>query len=273
MIKVFNGKWRGIGGKEPEFWMKLDFRFREYLHHFKGAQLGVFLAITLHTDENGIAYPSYDLLEKETGYGRDTIGRALNKLCKTKINDQRVLMRFRERNDNGQYEGSNRYLIFPLEEEIKNQSPILPTLEKSNSGKLILEERTIIKEKTNNKERSFIDSPKNKNQYFNDLIPENLNHETFIDTWREWCEYQKLSRKKLNEKTAARQLKLLSEYSTEIAVWTLEESMTRGWLGVFPQNYEKYGKTPESGNNKKPVEDLPQGYSKEEWKEVENGNH
>jgi len=237
MIKVFNGNWRGIGDKEPEFWMRLEFGFRDYLHFFKGAKLAVFMAIVLHSDEDGIAFPSYDYMEQETGYGRDTIGRALNELCKLKIQGKRVLERYRIRDENGHLVGSNRYLIFPSEQDLIYHSPILPTLEKTNSGKSVLEVRTINKEITNNKEVTSNEALKKNKIYFLALVPEDLHHESFFPVWQEWCDYRKEKRKTLTEKTAQRQLKKLLEHGLDAAVWALEESMTQGWQGLFPENY------------------------------------
>lgn len=161
MIKVFSGKWRGLGDDaENGFGMILDFRFRDILHHFKGAKLGVFLCISLHADENGLAYPGYELIQKETGYSVSTINEALDSLCEMQINGKRVLIRYRERDDQQQFVGSNRYLIFPTDDEIKQQevtephfenrkvdSPDFdfPNLEKTKFGKTEVEVKPDIK--------------------------------------------------------------------------------------------------------------------------------
>jgi len=137
MFKIFRGNWRGINAHgDDEIFVNIGVNFRQHLHHFKGAKLHVFLAITLHMDKDGHAFPSYETLQKETGYGRDTIARALDELCNTTIEGQPVLMRWRERDDKGKFTGSNHYIIFPTNEEFQNpdQSPENPTLEKPNSG-------------------------------------------------------------------------------------------------------------------------------------------
>lgn len=148
MIQVFQGKKRGLGdGAEPAAYAKLDFKFREVIHHFKGAQLAVFLAIMLHSDENGLAFPSYVVLQRETGYGRDTIATALDGLCDLLIDGHHVLIRWRERGKDGKYKGGNKYLIFPSNDEVNlSEKPTLenptlenPTLEKTNSGKSLPE--------------------------------------------------------------------------------------------------------------------------------------
>jgi hypothetical protein len=119
LVKIFSSSWRGLGGEtEDGRGLILDFHFRENLHLFHGAKLGVFMAIVLHCDESYRSWPGYDLLQKETGYSRDTIARALEDLCKMEVGGKRVLLRYRERNEAGQFDGSNRYIVFPTEEEI-----------------------------------------------------------------------------------------------------------------------------------------------------------
>ncbi len=134
MIKVFSGRWLGLGQKDEGLGMLIDFNFRSILRQFRGAKLAVFMDIALHSDQNGFSFPSYDLIEQETGYTRDSIATALEDLCKLEIEGQRVLARFRFRDDKGQYTGSNRYLIFPTQEEL--QSLLFPTLENSTCGKI-----------------------------------------------------------------------------------------------------------------------------------------
>lgn len=137
MIKVFNGKWRGLGETEKAFGMILDFKFREIIHLFSGAELKVFIAIALHADENGKAYPGYDLLEKETGLHRSTVATALNSLCEMRIEDNLVLLRYRERDSEGKFVGGNKYIIFPTKDDI--QSTKNPTMVKPNVGENRLE--------------------------------------------------------------------------------------------------------------------------------------
>ncbi|MBN1667289.1 MAG: DnaD domain protein [Anaerolineales bacterium] len=117
MIKVFQGKWRGIGAQDQGFGMILDFRFRKYLHYFKGARLGVFLAICLHADEDGLAFPDYDLIQKETGYSRQAVATAISDLCQVEIDGQRVLTRWQDRRDGGKFM-HNKYRIFPTADEL-----------------------------------------------------------------------------------------------------------------------------------------------------------
>lgn len=151
MFKIFNGTQRGPGTTESEIFIQLGVMFRSQLHHFKGAPLAVFMAIALHMDEDGVAFPSYDTLQRETGYGRGTIAKALDVLCELRIDDHPVLMRWRERDDEGKYAGSNRYKVFPTPDEIV-QSTLFPTVEKSNGGKSVLEEEPTTKEEPINKD-------------------------------------------------------------------------------------------------------------------------
>lgn len=113
MITIFNGRKRTLGGGTEEVWAQVDVGFRDRLQLFKGARLGVFLAISLHANEEGWAWPSYDLLAKETGYNRNTVSEALAELCKLEIEGQRVLLRYQPQAEQGGQFASNRYLIFP----------------------------------------------------------------------------------------------------------------------------------------------------------------
>jgi hypothetical protein len=118
MISLFNGRTRslGSGGKAGVF-AQVDVSFRGYLHLMKGAHLGVFLAIALHADGDGWAWPSYATLARETGYSEDTIRRALAHLCELEINGHRVLLRYQPKGEEGTFQ-SNRYLLFPSREEV-----------------------------------------------------------------------------------------------------------------------------------------------------------
>lgn len=153
LVSIFKGHWRGIGEQaEQVTYAKIGVRFRDHLHLFSGAKLHVFLAIILHMDENGVAYPSYDKLEQETGYGRGTIAKALDDLCQLQIEGKRVLCRYRERDEKQRYTGSNRYLIFPSQAEV--QSLENPTLEKANSGKGELEEVPVVLKKNQREKKA-----------------------------------------------------------------------------------------------------------------------
>jgi hypothetical protein len=117
MITFFNGRTRTLGGEASEVFAKVDVAFRDYIHLFKGANLAVFLAIALHADGDGWAWPSYPTLACETGYSEGTIRRALAHLCKLEINGHRVLLRYQPKAHGGTFE-SNRYLLFPSSEEV-----------------------------------------------------------------------------------------------------------------------------------------------------------
>lgn len=118
MFQVFNGSRRGLGEDPAQSaYLKIDFNFREYLHHFKGARLAVFQAIALHANQEGWAWPSLALLADETGYRPETVSSALTDLCDMEIDGSRVLLAIQPRDEEGKLSG-NRYLIFPSPEEI-----------------------------------------------------------------------------------------------------------------------------------------------------------
>lgn len=135
LMKVFRGSWRGLGETGQGFGMIFDFTFRQHLHRFPGARLHVLMSIALHSNEDGQAFPSYDLLTKETGYGRDTIAAALNDLCSLEIEGHRVLLRYREHDDQGKFIGSNHYILFPTKDELEQyEGPPEPQLENADGG-------------------------------------------------------------------------------------------------------------------------------------------
>jgi hypothetical protein len=117
MISFFNGRKRSLGGETTEVFAKVDVSFRDYLHLLKGAHLGVFLAIALHSNEEGWAWPSYSTLARETGYSEDTIRRTLTYLCELEIDGHRILLRYQPKTNDGTFQ-SNRYLLFPSAEEV-----------------------------------------------------------------------------------------------------------------------------------------------------------
>lgn len=148
MIKFFSEEWRGIGEQGEKRGIIFSFDFRSKLHLFNGAKLHVLMAIILHTDERGICWPSYNLLEKETGYTRSTIATAIKELCELEIDGSRIMMKWRERDSEGKFIKGNHYLVFPTQKELESQSMILPTVDKYHSGKIILEDNTLIKDNT-----------------------------------------------------------------------------------------------------------------------------
>jgi hypothetical protein len=131
MISIFNGRSRSLGeGATSHVYMQVSVEFRDHLDQFRGAELFVFLAIALHSNEAGWAWPSYEYLAEETGYGRDTVARALSSLCKLDIDGKRILLRVRFRDDLGVL-GPNHYLLFPSQQELQQyDGHILPLSER-----------------------------------------------------------------------------------------------------------------------------------------------
>lgn len=64
-----------------EPWIKLSTAFRKkWLGKLKGSNLSVFLAIALHIDDKGEAYPSVETIAKETQYSEREVQRAVSEL-------------------------------------------------------------------------------------------------------------------------------------------------------------------------------------------------
>jgi len=117
MIKVFSGKWRGLGESQDGLGMLVDFKFREILCKFSGAKLAVFMCIALHSDQEGLSFPSINTISRETGYATSTVTEALNDLCKLTIDNHRILARTSRTKKDGS-NTSNLYMIFPSENEL-----------------------------------------------------------------------------------------------------------------------------------------------------------
>lgn len=67
--------------KEFGPWIKPSTGFRDrFLAELKGSPLAVFLCLVLHLDQDYRAWPSVEIIAKETGYDRRTVSRALEKL-------------------------------------------------------------------------------------------------------------------------------------------------------------------------------------------------
>ena len=64
------------------------------------------------------------------------------------------------------------------------------------------------------------------------IFPDNLNTDEFKRTWKDWIQHRKEKRQPLTPTTIKRQIKMLSENSGT-AVATLEQSMEKGWQGLF----------------------------------------
>jgi hypothetical protein len=163
-FSIFHSKGRGLG-QDPSntIHMRVGVNFRRYLKYFKGSKLHIFMHIALHANENGECFPSYDLIEEDTEYGREAISNAVKALTEMVVEGRRVLVKWRPRNTKGQFEGSNRYIIFPTPEEVEQYEGFeqgeLPEFGKSNFGKNQLSETepevvTSLKEVTKNKRNS-----------------------------------------------------------------------------------------------------------------------
>lgn len=66
--------------EETPGWIKLGVAFRYTLKDLKGPPLAVFLAICLHINKDGAAWPGIRTLADITGYDKDTVSGALEKL-------------------------------------------------------------------------------------------------------------------------------------------------------------------------------------------------
>jgi hypothetical protein len=125
LISIFNGRSRSLGeASRKEAYLQLSVAFRRHLHLFKGARLGVFMAIALHVDELGWSWPKVSTISKEARYGENAVQKALKQLCGLKISGHRVMLRAKEApahyvpNPKEKHYVRNFYLLFPDDVEI-----------------------------------------------------------------------------------------------------------------------------------------------------------
>jgi hypothetical protein len=125
VISTFASNQRTFGGAGTEqvFHMRMEARFREYLYHFKGPKLAIFLAIALHADDQGWAWPSLSLLSKETGYNITTISENVTELCAMQIDRHHVLIAVQAKDVTNRFK-ANRYLVLPSDAEVAEYAPM-----------------------------------------------------------------------------------------------------------------------------------------------------
>jgi len=134
MFKVFYGPWRGPArdGGKTILYVQVAFETRKLLKYFKGAVLAVFMCLALHMDQDGHSFPCYEQIRRDTGLSLATISRALDELCELRIEDQRVLLRYRVRDEHQRFVGGNHFIIYPSPEQLAEhtenqyQNPIFP---------------------------------------------------------------------------------------------------------------------------------------------------
>ena len=70
---------------------------------------------------------------------------------------------------------------------------------------------------------------------FDHLIPPQLRTEEFQSAWNNWCKFRKEIKHRLTDSTAERQLQKLGRYPPKVAVAAIDESIEKGWMGLFPE--------------------------------------
>ena len=68
------------------------------------------------------------------------------------------------------------------------------------------------------------------------LFPEKLNTPAFSAKWGEWIKYRKEMRKTLTASTIKKQLRRLTKFSVSNAIKAIDESIEKGWTGLFPKD-------------------------------------
>lgn len=88
------------------------------------------------------------------------------------------------------------------------------------------------KEKTKKTETKV--SAKESGLSFEQLIPASLKTSDFEEAWDQWCRYRKEIKQSITKSTAERQLNKLGRYPPAVAIAAIDQSITNGWSGLFP---------------------------------------
>lgn len=119
MIHMLSGYSPGLGGcqqatDQQNQYLQISIALREYLYLFKGSKLAVLMSLALHSDEAGWVSNIDDFLSTETGYHKATVAYTISELCRLKVNNRRVLMKYQTTSADGA-SADTRYRLFPSE--------------------------------------------------------------------------------------------------------------------------------------------------------------
>ena len=119
----------------------------------------------------------------------------------------------------------------------KHYSNVTETLPKHYSNVTEIEERKspIPPKKESKKSTSNEVQKESETLSFSSLIPQQLKTVEFEIAWDQWCKYRRQSKNKMTRLTAERQLGKLGRYPPAVAVAAIDESIERGWTGLFPE--------------------------------------
>ena len=119
----------------------------------------------------------------------------------------------------------------------KHYSNVTETLPKHYSNVTEIEERKspIPPKKESKKSTSNEVQKESETLSFSTLIPDSLKTVEFEIAWDQWCKYRRQSKNKMTRLTAERQLGKLGRYPPAVAVAAIDESIERGWTGLFPE--------------------------------------
>ena len=74
---------------------------------------------------------------------------------------------------------------------------------------------------------------KEKDNFLN-FLPDNLlEDKEFLEVWLDWIEYRTEIKHPLTKIAAKRQIKLLSKFSPSASTAMVDQSINRGWRGIF----------------------------------------
>jgi hypothetical protein len=93
------------------------------------------------------------------------------------------------------------------------------------------EQRTGNGQVTTNKN---VKKQKNANNEKKTIFPIALDNPTFLAVWKEWVQFRAEIKKKLTPTTISKQLRMLENHGSPVAIGIINRSIQNGWQGLFP---------------------------------------
>ena len=176
-----------------------------------------------HIGQNADGWPGVRTLAKETGLDKDTISKSIARLEEA----GRLIINNRGRGTLNHYSLPDKSV-----REIR-------TVDK---GKSVRKPRTVQNAKCPEDTDTGVRKPRtevsvnpvhNQTDQSNQTIPDLLNTPEFVKCWEQWKQYRRELKKPLAPTTEGHQLKKLAGHDVDTAIAMLEQSMEKGWQGIF----------------------------------------
>ena len=245
---------------------ELIFAIRDRSETKKIAQ-HILLILASRADQEGFCYPSYRDIAKVTGYSLSKVARAIKEIVETgelriinqggslkggqrQAAEYQILVGSRKRDRSTADYGPSLLTVVPettvatpdrstayhptvVPQPTDRSTAYHPTHHEHTN------EHTRARERASDRCSSATDPP----------IPETLQTPAFQRAWTEWQEYRRQIRKPLKRLSLQKQLKKLESLGPDRAIAEIDQSIEKGWLGLF----EPKAVSGSNGQKSKPV--------------------